>query len=88
MFAVQINPVPLMTLVELIRGQATSADSMAILIARTAPSEDGDGGFRANLEADPAVREKLADLASLFDPDHYLENIDVVFDRLNLGVPK
>jgi adenylosuccinate lyase len=48
----------------------------------------GDGGFRGNLEADPSVREKLADLASLFDPEHYLRNIDVVFDRLNLGVPK
>ena len=48
----------------------------------------GEGGFRGNLEADPSVREKLADVASLFDPEHYLRNIDVVFDRLNLGVPK
>jgi adenylosuccinate lyase len=48
----------------------------------------GEGGFRANLEADAAVREKLADVASLFDPEDYLRNIDVVFDRLNLGVPK
>jgi adenylosuccinate lyase len=48
----------------------------------------GEGGFRGNLEAESAVRDKLADLASLFDPEHYLRNIDVVFDRLNLGVPK
>ena len=49
---------------------------------------NGEGGFRANLEADTAVRERLADIGSLFDPEHYLRNIDVAFDRLNLGVPK
>ena len=49
---------------------------------------NGDGGFRANLEADPAVRERLGDVDSLFDPGHYLEHIDEVFDRLNLGVRK
>jgi adenylosuccinate lyase len=63
-------------------------DAYRIVQAAAMRALNGDGGFRANLEADPAVREKLADLGSLFDPDHYLENIDVVFDRLNLGVPK
>ncbi|TMC09274.1 MAG: adenylosuccinate lyase, partial [Chloroflexi bacterium] len=48
----------------------------------------GDGGFRSNLEADPAVRERLGNVDSLFDPGHYLEHIDEVFDRLNLGVRK
>ncbi len=49
---------------------------------------EGEGGFRSNLESDPAVVERLADLGSLFDPSHYLKEVDVAFDRLNLAVPR
>lgn len=46
----------------------------------------GEGGFRSNLEANPAVAGKLPDLDKLFDPVAYLVDIDAVFDRLGLGV--
>jgi adenylosuccinate lyase len=46
----------------------------------------GEGGFRSNLEANPEVTRRLGDLEPLFDPAHYLEHIDVAFDRLGLGV--
>jgi len=46
---------------------------------------NGDGGFRQNLEANPIVAERLEQLGSLFDPEHFLKHIDVAFDRLQLG---
>ena len=46
----------------------------------------GEGGFRGNLEANPALAGKLPDLDKLFDPVAYLADIDVAFDRLGLGV--
>ena len=48
---------------------------------------DGDGGFRANLEAQPEVRERIGErLDSVFDPADFLRHVDLAFDRLNLGV--
>jgi adenylosuccinate lyase len=48
---------------------------------------DGDGGFRANLEADAEVRSRLGDrLDEIFDPADFLRHVDLAFDRLNLGV--
>jgi adenylosuccinate lyase len=47
---------------------------------------DGDGGFRANLEADPAVTANIGDrLDAIFDPEDYLRHIEVAFERLGLG---
>jgi adenylosuccinate lyase len=48
----------------------------------------GEGGFRANLEAEPIVRQRLPDLEPLFDPAYYLLHVDAAFDRLQLGVPR
>jgi adenylosuccinate lyase len=75
-------------LLALVDAGLSREDAYAIVQLAAMRAMEGDGGFRANLEADPAVREKLADIGSLFDPEHYLRNIDVVFDRLSLGVPK
>ena len=75
-------------LLALVDAGMSREDAYRVVQSAAMRAMDGDGGFRANLEADPAVREKLADIGSLFDPEHYLRNIDVVFDRLNLGVPK
>ena len=48
---------------------------------------DGDGGFRANLEADAEVRSRLGGrLDEIFDPADFLRHVDLAFDRLNLGV--
>src|SRR5215510_5075511 len=60
-----MNPVPLMTLVELIRGQATSADSMAVAtdlctkLGKT-PVEAADyPGFIANRILMPMINEAI-----------------------------
>ena len=63
-------------------------DAYSVVQSAAMRALNGDGGFRANLEADAAVRERLGSLDTLFDPKHYLEHIDEVFDRLNLGVRK
>ena len=48
---------------------------------------DGDGGFRSNLEGDSDVMSRVGDrLGALFDPSHYLEHLDLAFERLGLGV--
>ena len=75
-------------LLALVDSGMSREDAYGIVQSAALRALDGDGGFRSNLEAEPAVRERLADIDSLFNPDHYLQNIDVVFDRLNLGVPK
>jgi 3-hydroxybutyryl-CoA dehydrogenase len=60
-----MNPVPLMTLVELIRGQATSADSMAVATGLCAkvgktPVEAADyPGFIANRILMPMINEAI-----------------------------
>ncbi len=48
---------------------------------------DGEGDLQSHLAADPRVAERLSaeDLASLFDPDRHLRNIEVAFARLGLG---
>jgi adenylosuccinate lyase len=46
----------------------------------------GDGGFRDNLEADPAVMARIGDrLAAIFDPTDFLRHVDLAFERLGLG---
>jgi adenylosuccinate lyase len=48
---------------------------------------DGDGGFRANLEADPDVMARIGDrMDAIFDPQAFLRHVDLAFDRLGLGV--
>ncbi len=44
---------------------------------------DGDGSFRARLEADPAVKERLTaeELAACFDLNAALRNVDALFAR-------
>jgi adenylosuccinate lyase len=48
---------------------------------------DGDGGFRANLEADPVAAPRIGDrMDAIFDPHDFLRHVDLAFDRLGLGV--
>jgi adenylosuccinate lyase len=48
---------------------------------------DGDGGFRANLEADPVAGARIGDrMDAVFDPQDFLRHVDLAFDRLGLGV--
>ncbi|HZU19545.1 MAG TPA: lyase family protein, partial [Candidatus Dormibacteraeota bacterium] len=47
----------------------------------------GDGGFRANLEADPEVTARIGGrLEEIFDPAGFLRHVDLAFDRLGLTV--
>jgi adenylosuccinate lyase len=47
----------------------------------------GDGGFRANLEADPEVMARIGDrIDAIFDPEAFLRHVDLAFDRIGLGV--
>ncbi len=47
----------------------------------------GEGGFRANLEADPQVMRLIGErLPDVFDPADFLRHVDLAFDRLGLGV--
>jgi adenylosuccinate lyase len=73
-------------LLALVESGMSREDAYSVVQSAAMRALNGDGGFRANLEGDPAVRERLRDLDTLFDPSHYLEHIDEVFDRLNLGV--
>ena len=46
---------------------------------------DGEGGFRANLEAEPAVMARIgAQMDQIFDPRGFLRHIDLAFERLGL----
>jgi adenylosuccinate lyase len=47
---------------------------------------NGEGGFRANLEADPRVTSCLGDrLDDLFDPSAFLRHVDLAFERLGIA---
>jgi adenylosuccinate lyase len=49
---------------------------------------DGDGGFRANLEADAGAMARVGDrLDQIFDPGDFLRHVDLAFERLGLGEP-
>jgi len=73
-------------LLALVDSGMSREDSYAIVQGAAMRAMNGDGGFRGNLEADPAVVERLGILDNLFDPEHYLKDIDVAFSRLNLAV--
>lgn len=48
---------------------------------------DGSGGFRSNLESEPAVMTRIGDrMDAIFDPADFLRHVDLAFDRLDLGV--
>jgi adenylosuccinate lyase len=59
-------------------------EAYRVVQAAAATAWDEGKDFRAELAADPDVARLLsaADLDTLFDPERYLRNLDVVFDRL------
>jgi adenylosuccinate lyase len=64
-------------------------DAYRIVQAAALRAIGGDGGFRANLEADPAVTARIGDrMDTIFDPQEFLRHIDLAFDRLGLGIPQ
>ncbi|HVD00618.1 MAG TPA: adenylosuccinate lyase [Candidatus Dormibacteraeota bacterium] len=75
-------------LLALVDSGVSREDAYAVVQSAAMRAVGGEGGFRANLEAEPEVRRRLPDLGPLFDPAYYLEHIDAAFDRLQLGVPR
>jgi adenylosuccinate lyase len=59
-------------------------EAYRVVQAAAAKAWDEGKDFRTELAADPDVAPLLsaADLDALFDPERYLRNLDVVFDRL------
>jgi adenylosuccinate lyase len=46
---------------------------------------DGDGGFRANLESQPAVMARIGEgMDQIFDPQAFLQHTDLAVERLGL----
>jgi adenylosuccinate lyase len=55
--------------------------------AAMAALEEGGPGFRSQIEKDRAVMDRIGPkLDGVFDPWAGLENTDLAFERLNLGV--
>jgi adenylosuccinate lyase len=74
-------------LLALVESGMSREDAYRIVQSAALRAVDGDGGFRANLEADPDVMSRLGDrLDALFDPSDYLQHVDLAFERLGLGV--
>ena len=74
-------------LLALVEAGLSREDAYRIVQSAAHRALGGDGGFRGNLEADARVRDLIgAQLPAIFDPEPYLEHLDVSFDRLNLGV--
>jgi adenylosuccinate lyase len=71
-------------LLALVERRMPRDEAYRVVQAAAAKAWDEGKDFRAELAADPAVAPLLsaADLDALFDPERYLRNLDVVFDRL------
>jgi adenylosuccinate lyase len=73
-------------LLALVESGMAREDAYRVVQSAALRALDGDGGFRANLEADPAVTANIGDrLDAIFDPEDYLRHIEVAFERLGLG---
>lgn len=74
-------------LLALVEGGMSREDAYRIVQSAALRALDGEGGFRANLMAQPEVRALIGDrLDAIFDPADFLRHVDQAFDRLNLGV--
>ena len=74
-------------LLALVESGMSREDAYRIVQSAALRAVDGDGAFRANLETEPEVRERIgARLDALFDPSDFLRHVDLAFERLNLGV--
>ena len=75
-------------LLALVESGMSREDAYRIVQSAAMRAVAGEGGFRANLEAEPEVRSRVGELDMLFDPSYYLEHVETAFDRLGLGVKR
>jgi adenylosuccinate lyase len=74
-------------LLALVESGMSREDAYRVVQAAALKALEGDGGFRANLEAEPEVRQRIGPrLDAIFDPSDFLRHVDLAFERLNLGV--
>jgi adenylosuccinate lyase len=74
-------------LLALVESGMSREEAYRIVQSAALRAVDGGGGFRANLEAEPEVRERIGTrLDAIFDPSDFLRHVDLAFERLNLGV--
>jgi adenylosuccinate lyase len=74
-------------LLALVESGMSREDAYRVVQSAALRALEGDGGFRANLEAQPEVRQRIGPgLDAIFDPSDFLRHIDLAFERLNLGV--
>jgi adenylosuccinate lyase len=74
-------------LLALVESGMSREDAYRIVQSAALRALEGEGGFRANLEAEPEVRDRIGErLEAIFDPSDLLLHVDLAFERLNLGV--
>jgi adenylosuccinate lyase len=74
-------------LLALVESGMAREDAYRIVQSAALRALEGEGGFRANLEAEPEVRNRIGErLEAIFDPSDLLLHVDLAFERLNLGV--
>ena len=72
-------------LLALVDGGMSREDAYRVVQAAALRALRGDGGFRANLEADPGAMALIGDrLDAVFDPADFLRHVDLAFERLGL----
>lgn len=74
-------------LLALVEAGMSREDAYRIVQSAAHRALDGDGGFRANLEANPEVSRRIGDrLDAIFDPADFLRHVDLAFERLGVRV--
>jgi len=74
-------------LLALVESGMSREDAYRVVQSAALRAVNGEGGFRANLEADPSVMARIGDrMDAVFDPQAFLRHIDLAFDRLGLGI--
>jgi adenylosuccinate lyase len=71
-------------LLALVESGMPREDAYRIVQSAALRAMDGDGDFRRNLRSHAEVSSRLPQLDALFDPEPYLEHIDLAFDNLGL----
>jgi adenylosuccinate lyase len=74
-------------LLALVESGLSREDAYRVVQSAARRALAGEGGFRANLEADPAVMARIGDrMDAVFDPQAFLRHVDLAFDRLGLAI--
>ncbi|HLH69224.1 MAG TPA: adenylosuccinate lyase [Candidatus Dormibacteraeota bacterium] len=74
-------------LLALVESGLSREDAYRIVQSAAHRALRGDGGFRANLQADPEVAARIGErMDEIFSPARFLRHVDLAFERLGLTV--